>query len=192
MWNDFRRKSNKVPRYVLKNALFSHNPTFWIGWSVHDVPMLQYVMSYFPDIVAVLLVWRFGSLKFDKVCLLTRKSSQVSWFSSLLRHGGSADRGTDRRVQGGLLLVRQGRRWNHHHEGVGNCHALFGSESDRSRTSRYDQWGQVTFCLENGSKPWKAMWWTTKNDTLQILAISFMFVCKVWNAMWYFIVLATI
>lgn len=27
MWNDFRRKNNKVPRYVLKNALFSHNPT---------------------------------------------------------------------------------------------------------------------------------------------------------------------
>ena len=41
-------------------------------------------------------------------------------------------------------------------------------------------WGALF--LERGSKPWKAIWWTTKSDTLQYLEIqlvsSLMFACK--------------
>ena len=65
--------------------------------------------------------------------------SKVSWFPSL-RHGRSADWGADRRVQGGLLFVRQGWWWNHHHERVGYRDAIFGSESDWSWTSGHDKW----------------------------------------------------
>ena len=32
---------------------------------------------------------------------------------------------------------------------------------------------EALFCFESGSKPWKAIWWTTKSDTLQYLEIQF-------------------
>merc|ERR1712093_680156 len=35
------------------------------------------------------------------------------------QHGRSAHRGTNCRVQGGFLPLRQGRRWHHHHQELG-------------------------------------------------------------------------
>lgn len=55
--------------------------------------------------------------------------------------GRSADRGTDRRVQRGILAIRQRRRWHHHNKGVGHSYALPGPESHRGRAAGHDQRG---------------------------------------------------
>ena len=36
---------------------------------------------------------------------------------------------------------------------------------------------EALFCLESGSKQWKAIWWTTKPDTLQYLEIHLVHSC---------------
>ncbi len=53
--------------------------------------------------------------------------------------GRPVDRRADRRVQGGLLPVRQGRRRYHHHQGVGHRHEVPRAEPDRGRASGHDQ-----------------------------------------------------
>ncbi len=39
---------------------------------------------------------------------------------------------------------------------------------------------EALFCLESGSKPWKAIWWTTESDTLQYLEIQLVHLCLLW------------
>merc|ERR1711967_126019 len=51
-------------------------------------------------------------------------------------------RGTDRRVQGGLLPLRQGWRRYHYHQGAGNRDALPGPEPHRGRAPGHDQRGR--------------------------------------------------
>merc|ERR1712159_604920 len=53
-----------------------------------------------------------------------------------------AHRGTDCRVQGGLLPVRQGRRWHHHHQGAWHRDALARPEPDRGGAAGHDQRGR--------------------------------------------------
>ena len=51
-------------------------------------------------------------------------------------------RGADRRVQGGLLPVRQGRRWHDHDEGARHGDALARPEPDRGGAPGHDQRGR--------------------------------------------------
>lgn len=56
------------------------------------------------------------------------------------------------RVFRGILIVRQRWWWHNHNKRIGNRHAITRTESDRSRTSRYDKrsrcwWWVFTRCL---------------------------------------------
>merc|ERR1711972_519613 len=55
------------------------------------------------------------------------------------KDGRPTYRGTNCRIQRSVQLVRQGRRWNHYHQRIGNSHAISRPKPNRSRTSRYDQ-----------------------------------------------------
>ena len=45
------------------------------------------------------------------------------------------------RVQGGLFLIRQGRRWHHHNERAGHSDEVTRTEPHRGGASGHDQWG---------------------------------------------------
>mmetsp|Transcript_2177 Transcript_2177/g.7335 ORF Transcript_2177/g.7335 Transcript_2177/m.7335 type:complete len:281 (-) Transcript_2177:46-888(-) len=53
--------------------------------------------------------------------------------------GRPIDRGANRRVQGGLLPLRQGRRRHHHHQGARHRDALPRAKPDGGRAGRHDQ-----------------------------------------------------
>ncbi len=55
--------------------------------------------------------------------------------------GWPTDGRTDRRVQGGLLPVRQGRRRHHHHQGAWHRHEVARTEPDRGGVAGHDQRG---------------------------------------------------
>ncbi len=61
----------------------------------------------------------------------------ISTFSLIV--GRPVDRRADRRIQGGLLPLRQGWRRHHHHQGVGHRHEVPRAEPDRGRASGHDQ-----------------------------------------------------
>lgn len=80
------------------------------------------------------------------------------------------------RVQGGLLLIRQGRRWHHHDERAGHRHEVTGSEPNRGRVARHDKRGgrrwQVCVEIQSG-KPAMLNHFNTEKFTF--LTFSFVY-----------------
>ena len=56
--------------------------------------------------------------------------------SLILLHSVSSDR-----IQRGFLVIRQGRRWDHHHKRAGHRHALPGPEPHGGGAAGHDQRG---------------------------------------------------
>lgn len=69
---------------------------------------------------------------------MSRFAGGIDWGFSA---GRPVDRGTDRRIQGGLLAVRQGRGRHHHHQRTGHGDEVPGAEPDGGGATGHDQRG---------------------------------------------------
>lgn len=67
--------------------------------------------------------------EFNKVYYCIHLSQSIA--RSLLHH----------RIQGGILHLRQGWRWNHHHKGTGHSDDVTGSEPNPWGATGHGQWG---------------------------------------------------
>lgn len=98
-------------------------------------------------VIKSLFIWRctlMRSLSRFLLCnSLCRQAITKDLVLKFLSHvpGGSAYRRTDRRIQGGVLTVRQRWRRHHHDERARHRHEIARTEPHRSRAPRHDQRG---------------------------------------------------